>query len=58
MAAAQNDAYSTTFMVTLESSSQSDAQCLLKSFRKRFRFEQTLDKVLKQHRQQDHKIAI
>ena len=36
---------------------KADVECLLKTFRKKFRFEETLDKVLKQHRQQYRKIA-
>ena len=36
---------------------KADAQYLLKTFRKKFRFEETLDEVLKQHRQQYHKIG-
>ena len=31
---------------------------LLKTFRKKFRFEETLNEVQKQHRQQDHKASI
>ena len=34
------------------------AQYFLETFRKEFRFEETLKNVLKQHRQQDQKIAI
>ena len=34
-----------------------DAQYLLKMFKKNCRFEETLDEVLKQHRQQNRKIA-
>ena len=37
---------------------KANAQYVLKILRKKFRFEETLDKDLKQHRQQDHKIAI
>ena len=36
---------------------KSDAQYLLKTFRRKFRFEETLNKVSKQHRQQERKIA-
>ena len=36
---------------------KADAQYILKTLRKKFRFEETLDEVLKQHRQQYCKIA-
>ena len=37
---------------------KTDAQFLLKTFRKKFRSEENLNKVLKQHRQQDCKTII
>ena len=37
---------------------KADSQYLLKTFRKNFRFEETLNKALKQYRQQNHEIAI
>ena len=36
---------------------KADAQYLLKTFRKKLRFEETLDEVPKQHRQQYRKIT-
>ena len=36
---------------------RADAQYLLKTFRKKIRFAETLNEVLKQHRKQYHKIA-